>query len=430
MIHGIQKSSHEKTLRITSDGPQGILKQLDDIQELVDQAEVNLNFVDASSQQQARQLRLLEKVIDGLAIHTENDELLADAMQQVAEITGTQEVWIIEASSNDALGVVHMLGELVVGSSDLPDHISKLCRDIFVQNPLPDQLKVQNPDCSTTSVMPILMNQRYFGSLVYTTQPQAIQPIANEVRDRLLKSILRFVAVSVENRHFIESLNEMVIEVVCGFSLAIESRDAYTGGHVQRVTAYALHLAQALGLPDEEQSILRLGGLLHDIGKVAIPDHILNKDSKLTVEEYDIIKAHTTVGHAILKRIPHLGRANQIVRHHHERWDGAGYPDKLKGEDIPKLSRVLAIADSFDAMTSDRSYRKTKTHEEAMAEIQLCAGHQFDPEIAEVFCKFSKDELLNCEKAMHAWIQSKDHGDGLSLDQLIAMKKPVMDYAT
>ncbi|MEM6855220.1 MAG: HD-GYP domain-containing protein [Planctomycetota bacterium] len=235
---------------------------------------------------------------------------------------------------------------------------------------------------------------------------------------------LAYVAISVENRHFIESLNEMVVEVVCGFSLAIESRDSYTGGHVQRVTAYALALAQAMGLSNEDQSIVRLGGLLHDIGKVAIPDDILNKPDTLTDEEFDIIRVHPVVGHEILKRIPHLGRANQIVRHHHERWDGRGYPDKLAGHDIPKLSRVLAIADSYDAMTSDRSYRKTKTHDEAMREIQACAGSQFDPEMAEVFLGFSEAMLDKASDVMQTWIQSKDHSNGLSIDRLIGMNKP------
>lgn len=166
--------------------------------------------------------------------------------------------------------------------------------------------------------------------------------------------------------------------------------------------------------------------MLHDIGKIAVPDAILNKRTKLSAEEYDIIKVHAAVGHEILKRIPHLEPSNLIVRHHHERWDGAGYLDKLAGEAIPCLARVLAIADSYDAMTSDRAYRKTKTHDQAMAEIRRCAGGQFDPEMAAVFAAFTPEDLRQTEDAMRRWINSKDHGELLSLETLIAMKKPLI----
>ncbi|MBB6431447.1 HD-GYP domain-containing protein [Algisphaera agarilytica] len=402
--------------------PQAVLQQIEEIAHLAAQINRESESAATASLQQYKQLRVLEQVIDGLAVHTDNDELLADAMEQVAMMTGSAEVWVVEATEAGALGMVHMLGEVVVGESDLPLEIAALCESVFYQQPHPSRLRMTLADGKTATAMPILMHQRFFGSLVFTTS--GASPISDELRDRLLHSILRYVAISLENRHFIESLNEMIVEVVCGFSLAIESRDSYTGGHVQRVTAYAVALAQALGMSDEDQSIVRLGGLLHDIGKVAIPDDILNKAEKLTPEEFDIIKVHPVVGHEILKRIPHLDRANQIVRHHHERWDGQGYPDKLAGQQIPVLSRVLAIADSYDAMTSDRSYRETKTHEEAMDEIRQCAGTQFDPEMAEVFCRFSEPTLAKAGEIMHEWIQSKDHSNGLSIDQLIAMKKP------
>lgn len=402
--------------------PQDVIRQIENIAQLASQITSGSENVATASLHQYKQLRILEQVIDGLAVHTDNDELLADAMEQVAMMTGSADVWVVEATEDGALGMVHMLGEVVVGESNLAPEVAGLCESVFFQQPHPDRLRMTLANGSTATAMPILMHQRFFGSLVFTTS--GASPIDDELRDRLLHSILRYVAISVENRHFIESLNEMIVEVVCGFSLAIESRDSYTGGHVQRVTAYALALAQSMGLSAEEQSIVRLGGLLHDIGKVAIPDDILNKADKLTREEYDIIKVHPVVGHEILKRIPHLDHANLIVRHHHERWDGRGYPDKLAGENIPALSRVLAIADSYDAMTSNRSYRRTKTHEEAIEEIKRCAGSQFDPEMSEVFCRFSENTLTLAGEIMHNWIQSKDHSNGLSIDQLIGMKKP------
>ena len=191
-----------------------------------------------------------------------------------------------------------------------------------------------------------------------------------------------------------------------------------------RVTAYALALARKLGLSDDQRTVLRLGGLLHDIGKVAIPDDILNKSDRLTDIERDIMQAHPEVGHAILDRIPHLDRANEIVRNHHERWDGGGYPDRLAGTDTPFLARILAITDAFDAMTSNRPYRSCMTYEDAMAEIRRCSGKQFDPDLADVFLTLTDQDLAAAEARMHRWMHSRNHGAGLSLEQLVAMKKP------
>ena len=138
------------------------------------------------------------------------------------------------------------------------------------------------------------------------------------------------------------------------------------------------------------------------------------------------MQAHASVGHAILARIPHLDRANEIVRHHHERWDGRGYPDRLAGADTPFLARILAITDAFDAMTSDRPYRACLAFDAAMDEIRKCAGAQFDPELAGVFLTLTDQELAAAEARMQRWMHSRNHGVGLSLGQLVAMKKPAI----
>jgi len=166
---------------------------------------------------------------------------------------------------------------------------------------------------------------------------------------------------------------------------ALDLRDEETEGHSRRVTAYTLALAQAMGLDSDELRVIARGAFLHDIGKIATPDSILLKPGKLSAEEMTIMKQHCERGYEMLRKIPFLREAAEIVHAHQERFDGSGYPQGLRGEEIPLGARIFAIADSLDAMTSDRPYRKGTTFASATEEIVRCAGQQFDPQIVEVF---------------------------------------------
>jgi putative nucleotidyltransferase with HDIG domain len=166
---------------------------------------------------------------------------------------------------------------------------------------------------------------------------------------------------------------------------ALDLRDEETEGHSRRVTAYTIALAQAMGLDSEELRIIARGAFLHDIGKIATPDSILLKPGRLTDDEMIIMKEHCEHGYEMVSKIPFLREAAEIVHAHQERFDGTGYPQGLLGEDIPLGARIFAIADSPDAMTSDRPYRKGTTFATATEEIVRCAGTQFDPSIVEVF---------------------------------------------
>jgi putative nucleotidyltransferase with HDIG domain len=177
-------------------------------------------------------------------------------------------------------------------------------------------------------------------------------------------------------------------------SRAIEARDPYTRGHSARVTALAEAVGRALGWSEERLASLRVGGPLHDIGKLTVSDEVLRKEGELDAGELEQIREHPKAGAKILLRMSSLREAIPYVLFHHERWDGDGYPSGKAGEQIPLEARVLAIADAFDAMTSDRPYRLALTHEEAVAEVERCAGTQFDPEIARVFLDlFARTEL-------------------------------------
>lgn len=174
--------------------------------------------------------------------------------------------------------------------------------------------------------------------------------------------------------------------IVKGIIAALELKDPYTRGHSERVAYYALTLAQRLQKYNEDElEAFYYSCLLHDVGKVSLPDSILTKPGKLTPEEYEIVKQHPVVGSEAIKDIEKLPNSIDVIRYHHERWDGQGYPDGLEGEEIPLLARVVAIADAFDAMTSDRSYRKAISPEEAYNRILEAEGTQFDPELVQVF---------------------------------------------
>ena len=187
-----------------------------------------------------------------------------------------------------------------------------------------------------------------------------------------------------------EQLERAYLDMVQTLRYTVEAKDSYTRGHSDRVSEYSVLIGEKLGLPAEQIKTLRIGGLFHDIGKIGIPDSILLKPAKLTDEEYSQIKNHPSIGAHILGSAAIFQDIIPIVKHHHERYDGNGYPSKLKGEEIPYLARIAAVADTFDAMTSRRSYRGPIDVEHVKEEIKRCEGTQFDPQIAEVFI-----EILN-----------------------------------
>lgn len=174
---------------------------------------------------------------------------------------------------------------------------------------------------------------------------------------------------------------------VSALSNAVDARDTYTAGHSSRVTKIALLLSKELNMSKEDRRVLEYAALFHDIGKIGIPDRILNKNGKLTKEEYELIKKHPDIGVNILEKVDFLTEALPIIRHHHERFCGNGYPSGIKGEEIPLGARIIAIADTYDAMTTDRPYRKAFDHDAAIQEILKNKGSQFDDMVVDVFMR-------------------------------------------
>lgn len=203
----------------------------------------------------------------------------------------------------------------------------------------------------------------------------------------LLTALAQKAALAMENQALHESIYTTLTDTLVSLVSTIEARDPYTRDHSQRVTQWAVCIAQKMGFAKEDLDMLRFAGYLHDIGKIGIRDSILMKPARLTQEEVSVIKTHPIIGERIVKPLGLLPLERSVIRHHHERWDGKGYPDGLKGPEIPLPARILAVADGFDAMTSDRVYRRGRPPEEALKEIERLAGTQFDKDVVAAFKK-------------------------------------------
>ncbi len=196
-----------------------------------------------------------------------------------------------------------------------------------------------------------------------------------------------------EERARAHELRRSYMLTVRALASAVEARDAYTGRHAERVAAYGLKLAEVYGMRLRDNPEIEFGFLLHDAGKVAVPDAILFKPGPLTSAERLIIERHPVTGSEIVRDIDFLGAARDVIRHHHERWDGTGYPDRLAGERIPISARIFAVADTLDALTTNRPYRRASTLAQARMIILEEAGTHFDPSVVEAFEKLSDDEI-------------------------------------
>ncbi|PIV21168.1 MAG: phosphohydrolase [Deltaproteobacteria bacterium CG03_land_8_20_14_0_80_45_14] len=201
----------------------------------------------------------------------------------------------------------------------------------------------------------------------------------------LLNSLADQVAIALDNSRLYQELEEMFFQTAESLADAIEKRDPYTGGHTQRVTLYSQAIAKRLQLKPLEKKWLKIASVLHDIGKIGIEDHILRKPEPLSPEEFDIIKRHSDMGAEIIEHIRQLRESIPGVKYHHEQLDGKGYPDGLKGEEIPILAKIVAVADTYDAMTTDRPYRKAMEKEAAIEELKRCSGTKFDKGVVEAF---------------------------------------------
>jgi HD-GYP domain-containing protein (c-di-GMP phosphodiesterase class II) len=219
---------------------------------------------------------------------------------------------------------------------------------------------------------------------------------------KLIRSLADESSIYLENVRLFDDLHGLLMGLLHSLTSAVDAKDAYTCGHSQRVALLSRHTARAAGLNDEEVEQVYVSALLHDVGKIGVPEAVLQKAGKLTDEEFAQMKRHPEIGSRILQDVRQLRHILPGVLHHHERFDGRGYPAGLIGDSIPRMGRIICLSDSFDAMTSDRTYRRGMPVEVGLAEIKKCSGAHFDPVLAEVFLKTGADEYREL---------LRDHGD-------------------
>ncbi len=230
--------------------------------------------------------------------------------------------------------------------------------------------------------------------------------MTNRAESESQKAVSLTVASMLQNQRLQDKriqrqVRQMQNSVVCALSMLLDLKDLRTGVHATRLAEWGVRVGEHLGLSREDLRDVENASLLHDIGKVGVPEEILNKRAPLTRDEYDLVKKHSEYGWAILRNIPYLENSSLLVLHHHERWDGKGYPGALRGEEIPLGARIVAVVDAFDAMLSTRCYREGLEMEEVLRRLRGAAGTQFDPQIVELFIRLSSefDEIAGTASA-------------------------------
>ena len=237
----------------------------------------------------------------------------------------------------------------------------------------------RGPDGAEQLAVPLIIGGRAWGVIGCLAGERQI----DETDAELVSAVADHLASSIRAGDLYEQLTESMMGTAEALAAALEAKDSYTADHARSIAELAVEVGSEMGLPDSAIDDLRYGGIFHDVGKIAIPDAIINKPGPLTEAEFEVIKTHPVVGAEILAPVPFLYGVRTIVRHAHEHWDGDGYPDGLRGPQIPLGARIVLAVDAYHAMTSDRPYRSAMSHEDACEELRKHAGTQFDPEVVD-----------------------------------------------
>jgi HD-GYP domain-containing protein (c-di-GMP phosphodiesterase class II) len=241
-------------------------------------------------------------------------------------------------------------------------------------------------------IVPVLFEEKIEGILLFARISSGQKFTIGD--KSLIAVVADMVSGKVTNAELFRDLNRFLISLMRSFVSAIEAKDPYTSGHSERVSQIALAIGGKLGLDDKEMELLNYASILHDVGKIGVPEHILNKPARLTADEFAKIKEHPVKGCKILQPIKNLKECLPGILYHHERIDGRGYPEGIPGHQIPRAAKIIAVADAYDAMTTDRAYRKALKVEEAVEELVRVSGAQIDAKIAQVFVSKCLDARL------------------------------------
>jgi hypothetical protein len=332
-------------------------------------------------------------------------------IEEVQESMGV-DLAFLEIPTRQELNVVVSTSKLPVRECDQPSFVATLIESIS-QEPLlsEDGYFIVND----SGIMPRFRDMHHdpFRFLVVKMQHQGefdgllgmvsfnVEQIFRRSELRLLKSIVEQIAILIANMNLYHDLERFIINMVKSLVNTIEAKDIYTRGHSERVNLYSMIMADRLGLDEEQKKCLNWASILHDIGKIGIPEAILNKRASLNDDEFRIILEHPQKGSDILEPLEQLSGSLPAILHHHERYDGQGYPDGMKGNDIPLLARIISIADTYDAINSNRAYRKLRPPSKAMDILEQAAGSQLDPQLVKEFKQVYQTVLLPEDKSSH-----------------------------
>ena len=357
---------------------------------LLDQMRVRANYQETVERLNSELFKKLQKINLLQAINTEINAIYENSAIYQPIVEMASKLLLVREASFGIVedGYFKIKKAVGVKEKDLPikgtffETLIK-SKSYYMANPMEVNPLTNIPLEYSFVAFPFLVKDEVFALLTLSNKVDGSSFTDDDIS--LALTLVNNTALRMENNVLYEIVYNSLVNSLRALVISIEARDPYTRDHSERVMAYALQIAEVLNLSDEEKDAIKFGGYLHDIGKIGIRDGVLLKPGRLTEAEMDDIRQHPVIGDNILKPLMFFPKERELVRYHHEHYDGSGYPDGLAGEQIPLIARILAVADAYDAMTSTRPYRKAMTHEQALGEILRCAGRQFDPRIVEAF---------------------------------------------
>jgi HD-GYP domain-containing protein (c-di-GMP phosphodiesterase class II) len=350
------------------------------------------------------ELSLLYKLSTNMAVDQPPRAFLEEACADLQEVVGLR--WMALMLADDLQGMDDLKGQLVVaGDSDCSvDVLKTVGRQLLARQPEGGIPRVID-DTRTLGMQHVsdLARHLLIVSLQRDGKPMGILfggdkldgTHMGSVDSKLCNSLANSISIFLQNTMLYEDMQAMFLGTLHALTSSIDAKDSYTHGHSERVALMSRMLATAAGFDDHTVDRVYIAGLVHDVGKIGVPESVLCKPGRLTDEEFELIKMHPRIGSRILEDIKQMQDLIPGVLYHHERWDGRGYPDGLAGEDIPMFGRLICLADSYDAMSSDRTYRRAMAHDRVLEEIRRCAGSQFDPKLTEIFIKLDMTPLYD-----------------------------------
>ncbi len=360
----------------------------------VDRRTSELHTMSQQLAESYEELSLLYKLSSNMTVNQPPALFLRDACQELQQVVGLR--WMALHLSDEEPGLTELAGHLF-SAGDVPRDqrlLRQVGRLLILNLPAGGQpLVVDDTARLDLPNLPLIAKQLLVVPLQREGKPYGVLfggdkldgAHISSVDSKLCSSLASSMSIFLQNMILFEDMQAMFLGTLHALTSSIDAKDSYTHGHSERVALMSRLLAQAAGLDEHTVERIYIAGLIHDVGKIGVPESVLCKPGRLTAEEFEIIKQHPEIGARILQDIKQMEDLIPGVLYHHERWDGNGYPFGLPGKEIPLFGRVIGLADSFDAMSTNRTYRSALQHENVMAEIRRCAGKQFDPELAEIF---------------------------------------------